>query len=1187
MRNAVSPRLPVAPSPRLFAVLALVVSALACGGEGARLQVGEFTATRFEKPPVIDGVASEGEWDRAFTTSGLIAPFEHEMHETVTVMSLGFDDQNLYFLMRCKRGNYEWKLWKFCRQNDDYNFGEPSVEIWVTPPALVPETYQSIINTYPAVMDAKMIPTRGYTGMGWKGGWKIGVKESDTEYVIEASVPIKDFGHETIKNGDVWQFLLGRTCHGAKPRSQASWSITQGFSEIPGHPKVHMMDDESVVQLTGTHTIFTGKYEFPIGVVAPRKAAADIDVELRFHKEKAFSDADQIEKKHVALKAGERQVITFAGDVTAMKKGNFTITATRAHTAGGDAGATIFRESFPFAVTGWTPQAPVKPEKAPSVEELAINAQYGPETNTILVKADIIDLPTRKEAAAAEVQVVDAETQKVLASSKMRPFLEWYAGAEVRLQGIDIPVDDFRKVADLRAQIRQIQAANELKKKKNEKPDPLPQVPHPAAKKVNVVVSVKDKDGKELKSASKPVELLRYAAEWMNNSVGISEKVIPPWTPLRTSPPAPPLQGEGRKDACEIGVWNRTLSVDGLGLAKSIKNGGVEQLASMRLVAVQDGKEIEFKADAPEVKRAVEAEADLTGAAEAAGLRLSAKTRVEFDGFVKVELSFAPASPLPLAPLPPARRPAPPGEGDRRAGRDAGATRSTKLDKLFLEIVLPEAEATHFCTTAGGWTAVHDVLPDRWTSQSTASGMLVGDFVPYIWLTNSDRAFLWFADHDIGWNHEPDKALPTQEIVRKDGKVTLRVNFFEIPTEVKEPRTITWGWQTFPSRPLPKGWRATFCAQSNPVPHTTNTYFWADADWAVLWPYYCSPFPWSMEKSKAFLDNAKKRGPTFRPCVGSIAHSIGRFQDYDGNPFNGLLVDWALSPGINNNADVTASKGPNDFRLWHYQKWVREAGFCGLYVDENYLGLEENFLTGNAWWRPDGRLQRAYNYLGLREYFKRIKVMFHENGATAPNLWQHVSGGAAYHSWFGDIFYEGENVEPTDLNFDYIEVLPAGRMRAIGSSVCAGGVMTMMCQSDRHRTQWHQKHTHQFVGWVLAHDILPEQVPLYPKLCEAGHLWEDDVRFLPYWKPSPFGTKQEGCLVSAHATKDRALLWVVNTSRKDADVSVSIDWKAAGLDPAKVSATNPETGEAVPLTSTGFSVPVLQRDFVPVLIEAK
>ena len=159
-----------------------------------------------------------------------------------------------------------------------------------------------------------------------------------------------------------------------------------------------------------------------------------------------------------------------------------------------------------------------------------------------------------------------------------------------------------------------------------------------------------------------------------------------------------------------------------------------------------------------------------------------------------------------------------------------------------------------------------------------------------------------------------------------------------------------------------------------------------------------------------------------------------------------------MPPGQIGNSDVTASKGPNDFRLWHYQRWVREAGFRGFTSTRTTSAWKTTSSPATPIGAPTACLQRAYNYVGLRDYFKRMKVMFHENGVPSPNLWQHVSSGAAYHAWFGDVFFEGENVEPTDLNYDYIEVLPAGRMRAIGSSVCAGGVMTMMCQSDRHRS---------------------------------------------------------------------------------------------------------------------------------------
>ena len=46
---------------------------------------------------------------------------------------------------------------------------------------------------------------------------------------------------------------------------------------------------------------------------------------------------------------------------------------------------------------------------------------------------------------------------------------------------------------------------------------------------------------------------------------------------------------------------------------------------------------------------------------------------------------------------------------------------------------------------------------------------------------------------------------------------------------------------------------------------------------------------------------------------------------------------------------------------------------------------------------------------------------------------------------------------------------------------------------------------------------------------------------------------------------------------------MAVDWKAAGLNREAVTAVNAETGAPVALSAGGFTVPVLQRDFVPVL----
>ena len=126
------------------------------------------------------------------------------------------------------------------------------------------------------------------------------------------------------------------------------------------------------------------------------------------------------------LNKGERQVVNLSGDVAQGQHGNFTVTVTKA------GGGQVFRQSFAYTASGWTPQRPVKPANEPPVEELPLTAQYGPETNTVLVKADILDLPGREKVATAEAKVIEPETGKVLGSVPMRPFSEWYGGAELR-----------------------------------------------------------------------------------------------------------------------------------------------------------------------------------------------------------------------------------------------------------------------------------------------------------------------------------------------------------------------------------------------------------------------------------------------------------------------------------------------------------------------------------------------------------------------------------------------------------------------------------------------------------------------------------------------------------------------------------------------------------------------------------
>ncbi len=1183
-----------------LAVALCVDGSLQSQSEPDRLPIGRFTIPRLGQAPVVDGRLAEGEWDDAVFASGIMSAFTDQLMTSDTGFGIGWHGDRLYFLARCRRGPSEWKLRKQMRFNDDYNWGDPSIEIWISPPARISETYQSVINTYPAVLDNHQIPSRGYHAAGWKGNWTIGVGEDPDQYWIEASIPIADFGFETIRDGDVWRLLMARTCHGAKPHPQGSWSITQAFGEIAQHPPVVFREDPPVVRVENVHTVLSGRYRIPMTLKAPGSRAAVLTAEIRWHGTRDIGgEQDIVERRTVRLSAGERQTLQWEGDVpdrfkktvteriqkegktesipVERKAGYFTITV-----AAKDEEEPVFRQSYGYEVTGWEWTRPQRPTPAQEDKPLAARVQYGPENHTLLVLVDVLELSGREKVSAGQIRIRDPRAEgRVLKTAPLSPFRESYSQNLVPLEGIETPVWDHRQEDDIAAKRKAILNANQLAKEEHQRaqeryvqdrkrweslrtqkpdaappepqppPDPVlqevPELPKgPEPRLVSVEVEVLDAEGGILASDRQEVKLLRHRFAWQGTDAGVSDKVIPPWTPV---------QVEGTR----IRVWNREYELDGLGIAQGIRNGGISQIQSMRLIATVNGNDRIVGGSRPEVTRQTEAWVDLVGNREVEGIRFQSHTRVEFDGCLIQDLTYGPADPA----------------------------RPIRLEGLRWEVELPAEEATHFCASAGGWTAVHDVLQARWTSQQTGSGMLMGDFVPYIWINNGDRAFLWFADNDKGWVTEQDRAIPTQEIVRKGDRVVLTVRLVEIPVELNESRTLRQGWMVFPSRPLPPGFRSIFCATSrDDYPGARATHFWFEGDWAVLWPYYCSPFPWNMEKSKSLFEEVMRRtGPTHHPCVGSIAHSIGRYQDYEGRPFPEFSVDWGEQPGVIGNSDVTQSRGPIDFRVYHYRRWVREAGFRGLYVDENYIGLDRNPLTGGAYVRPDGVLQHGYTYLGLREYYKRMMTMFHQEGVPRPNIWLHTTGGAAFHAWLGDIFMEGENVEPSDQEWDYLEVLPAGRMIAIGSPTCNGALTIMMCQAQRHSTPLAAKHIHQFMGWVLAHDIMPEQVRWFGPLAQAGRFHAEDVRFHGYWKKdTPVQSRTEEGLVSVHRTDRRAVCWVVNTSRQDRTVAVAVDWKRLGLSRPETRAFDVETGREVALNEDGFEVQVPARDFAGILL---
>lgn len=1096
----------------------------------------EMVVCKTVVPPTIDGKISPGEWNQAPAATAFVVAYNGGLAQLQTTAYVTYDDNYFYVAIKNLRPEGLTFLAKNGRKSDDAAVVfDPSNEIWFSPPGAPAATYQSLFNTYPAVFDTKMIPSVGFNGMSWSGKWEIASSENLDFWVIEAKAPIKSFGVDGIKDGATWRALFGDDL--GDGGGFRAWAAGGGYADITRHGFLHFKDNSPVFQFLDMETLFTGKFSFPMAVTAAPKGSSEVTVTLRFGADKKAAAGDYILTKTVSVADGSHEAFTISGDLTGVtlplndakeKEGYCEVTAKT------DDGTTLFYQLFPFMINGFVRKAPTEIKTTPYSTPFGLTAFYAPLSKQLLVKTDRLYMPDHTQVVSGMARLKDPKTGEVVAERKIAPFYFDLSEFTLDLTKLQVPIQteaDWAAANKVAIENTQITKNNATLKASGQPELPLKEVPGVKPAEYTLEVQLTTKDGQALGTTSIPVALMNYQFEWQNNTVGVSDKVIPPWTALKWN--------NGM-----LSMWNKSYRLNSLGLAESIINAGKPQLSGqMKLVAVVDGKEVTIKPGKPAMRKLTEAYADLQGVTQFGNLAINVDTHAEFDGFVLNTMTLTPNKPV-------------------------------KLDRLSLVITMPKSEAPCFMTTAGGWSATFGWTPAKWDSRETALGSMIGNFVPYILFTDSERGFCWFADSMKGWILDP--AAPTQEMQQKGNLVTLRVNFVSKSGLIEQPTTLKYGWMVTPQKPQPKGWRAYAIDNNIRFPQETCV-FWNDADWAVSWPYYSSPYPWDYNKSRQMIAGTENNG--VRACVGNIAHAIARYADYKGRPFTEFAADWGIVPGNTGDGNVARSKGPNDFQLWHWDQWVKKSGLAGLYFDENYLGEDWNYLTGGAFKTPDERVQPGYSYLGLRDMDKRLRYMFHDNQKAGPNLWLHTTAGQPVYAWMPDVAMEGENVEPTGMDNDYIDCLSASRLRTIGMGANLGAAPFEMCQADRH---WNQAFSPfmvvQFQGWLAAHDVLPEGSRIWPIYAAELQMWRDDIRFLPYWK-SGLGieSKTKDVLVSAYTRPGHTMLWIMNTAHADQHAIMQINLKQLGLDAKKTIAFDLETGERYVITNGKLEIAVPQR----------
>lgn len=625
---------------------------------------------------------------------------------------------------------------------------------------------------------------------------------------------------------------------------------------------------------------------------------------------------------------------------------------------------------------------------------------------------------------------------------------------------------------------------------------------------VRVKADVLDGNGQLLCSAtSEPFEKRVYVWQRERIDVGVSDEVIPPFTPLKV---------KGRHIQC----WGRDYHFGEDGWPVSIVSRREELLtAAARPTLTIAGQPTPLKTVRPfKVIRAEPGIVEFESSGRAGELDVEVKGTIEYDGMIRYALSLVPAVPAAVA-------------------------------ALRLDLALPNDRAVlyHACRDGIRRTNEAGKIPAGrgkvWGSSAKPSRRVIGTFLPYFWIGDYDRGLCWMCDNDKGWAVPDDQG--SVELIRDDETLTARINFITREKTLREPWQVTFALMAGPCKPEPPGWRMAAIpgnAEDLPMPE------------GVTGPKLRLKWYSHVKSCQGYgkppdLDAFVKHARAWRPKYG---HGWG---------VNTSPNDFWYHPNATENLyfSLVWRKGPlpgrNAFVAHTIDRLYADDVIEGLYSDDTYPQSSRNLINGAGYVREDGKLQAGYQMFALRDFFKRLAVVHHQRGGQ-NGLLCHMTDAMILPCYS---FYNGKHDNEWGRRVgdgkDHIDGFPLDEIAARSMSRQWGLAATWHTQAN-----WDNSATggDDLGTLCLLHDIVGridtmDDRTLPAKL--AFDLGATDVEFVGYWAlDTPAAPRPRDIKVSAWVRRKRttALITVANLGTEDWAGGVRLPWTDMGLDTSTV-----------------------------------
>jgi len=632
---------------------------------------------------------------------------------------------------------------------------------------------------------------------------------------------------------------------------------------------------------------------------------------------------------------------------------------------------------------------------------------------------------------------------------------------------------------------------------------------------------------------------------------GVARTVPAPWSPLRR----------------DVGVvrtaFHRYEFGDGPFPVRAVSHGQEVLAREPRLILKVGGREAEI---APLAAKDEEAAADRivsSGECEVrkAGLRLSWRRCVAYDGLIRCDLELAPV---------------------------AGAA---TIDSLALEIEVAPAAATYAVTpTDGGKSYAHEWI--------TKPQPVIGAF-PTAWLTGERAGFCFFTDTDANWTRcqGRDPIL----LLKRGSQPVIRAEIVTRPVTLRGPATYVFGLMATPGKPPRPDFRTIHAEGWGVVQGQTlqTRGWWCDKD---VWfeNNFVLRRLLDPEKARAGIARYSRKGIDSIPyaCTNATL-SNHPLHDYYG-------LDWAIHRDGRPTPKHTrveyegavwyfVSACPGcasyaDYMCYYVDKYLAETDFKGLYLD--FGGTTRCDGPRHGCRRRDvfdeGRIPASYNVFAVRALYERFRRIIHEHepaGFLYTHCWDNFHPAVMS---FVDIVNPGEEYMHTARRRPAVYMTDTPRQKwqsvyrsqAMGAAVqflgqcCAVPGILQMARDQRLRL------SRPLLACCLLHDV-PCSGGMYTEVESVwGILDRNNVAaasFEPYWRQQKIAVDEQGVFCSYYAWpgERRRLACFGNWNAEDKSVQVRFTDGA----PGGLTATDEETGKpadlAAPLLVRGYDFRVL------------